>query len=243
SCYYYKDTSDVNNPYMYGQKTVDTTTPVINEVNAWQSTDFWGTTTYYEEYCETQKQETVYTNSIKADRPVAIDFLGYTQGQVTVNSTGSGNVVLDGPILNPTGTTTITSGGSIVQENPSAYVSGSRVVLSAAAGIGSSTQAVCTDASSSLYAETSSGNIYDDQIIGSLPIDQVIAGTAPNPGDVSLTAQGAITVASGYTGRVQGGQITLTAGDGGIGAGGSPIMLQSEGTAASDYLTADANGD
>jgi hypothetical protein len=100
-----------------------------------------------------------------------------------------------------------------------------------------------------LTATTTTGNVRLTEVSGDLPVSFVEAG----PGnDVTLAAQGAITVAQNNNGSFtdgrigknnrQGGIVRLDANGGSIGASGRPITLYS-GTFTRDYVSAEAAGD
>jgi hypothetical protein len=132
--YYYTDSSALG-PY-----TFDSTKQVLSDSYSSKglhtSTTWYGTTTITVEHDDVQGQFILDNTTISAHNPINIQFIGYAQGTVTVNSTG--NVIVDGPILNPTGTTTITSQGSIETAGNVGVVGGNQVVLQAQTGIGDS---------------------------------------------------------------------------------------------------------
>src|SRR5204863_3246181 len=99
------------------------------------TTTWYGTTTITVEHDAVFGQQVLNSHEISGARAVNISFIGDNQGTVTVNSKGS--VYISGPILNPTGTTTITSSqGSIELAGNAGLVGGNRVVLQAQGGIG-----------------------------------------------------------------------------------------------------------
>ena len=75
----------------------------------------------------TTPKKNINTNSIRADRPINIDFIGYDAGapQQQLSISAKGNLLLNGAITNAAGPTTLTaSGGSIQQENAGAAIGG-----------------------------------------------------------------------------------------------------------------------
>ncbi|TPW09134.1 MAG: hypothetical protein FD127_4239, partial [Acidimicrobiaceae bacterium] len=82
-----------------------------------------------------------YTNSVKADYPIDIQFMGLSDGEVTVNSTGNngaaGNVWLKGNITNQTGTVNITSTNGAINPVGNVLITGEGVNLNAETGIAS----------------------------------------------------------------------------------------------------------
>lgn len=104
-------------------------------------------TTY--QYTLTQEYTTVTTNSLKADYPIAINFIGENTGGISVNS--ASDVVLAGNITNFSGNTTINATGttnngdksSIVQASQDTLLRSQSVDLSAAGYVGG--RALATD--------------------------------------------------------------------------------------------------
>ncbi len=232
----------------------------------WQTSTWYGDTTYYFQYKEQNGNETISTNSIPADLPIGINFDGYASSNVTINSVGA--VTLLGGIGNTTGTTSITSGGPIVQEASGAAgvatpaVEGVNVILNVTGngGIGSAALPLnviiegtagktlpgqSTAENPSLTAITANGGIYISASQGALPIYAVNAG-----GDsaVSLTSEGAMTATSappnwtgGGTAGITGGNVSLNSG-GGIGSS-SAWMKLGVGQNTADQLNVSAQGD
>ncbi|MBD2449019.1 DUF4347 domain-containing protein [Nostoc sp. FACHB-152] len=206
--------------------------------DSWTESTWYGTKTYYQQVISETRQQEIYTHTIEADRAIKINFIGYDEGAISVQS--QGNILLDGPILNPTGTTSLSSDKSIKQGSDNGYVGGRRVELSAVTGIGSE-QAIQTDvaneSTASVKATTSDGTIQISEIVGDLAVDQISAGGGK---DVTVTAQAGIKKAN--EGLISGGSITLNALGGNIGASGQSIVLES-GTTLKDKVNITATGD
>ena len=82
----------------------------------WETSTWYGETTYCTKTLTWQGLKDVHTHSIRADRPVTISFIGYDTGAVTV--TTQGDLKINGEIQNVKGATSITSTfGSIIQAN------------------------------------------------------------------------------------------------------------------------------
>jgi len=246
--YYFKDTGLTSDPYTYSYNQIELADPKNYEKDHWTKSTWYGKKTYYSHQVEETKLQDTHTHTIKADRPIDVKFIGYNEGQVRVNSTVAGSdIFLEGPILNPLGNTIIASQGVIEQAGSEVYVSGRFVDLTAASGIGVLTPIqthVTDDARSGLTATTVSGKIRIDEIVGDLAVNQIASGAMDN---VTVTAQGGIIVgrsAGGawYEGLVQGGKIRLDAENGGIGAGGRPVVLDS-GTLLKDTVAVRAQDD
>ena len=182
---------------------------------------WYGTTYITATYTMSLGKDITHNHSVEADRPIDVQFIGKQEGKITVESTGTGNVLVLGALANPTGLTEVTANGKIESFGEGAFVGGRRVELDAGKGIGTSAlqplNTRVTDPGASgiggLYAETTTGGIYVREQLGELAVDEVLARSG---GDVVVTAQGGITVgretAFGfYDGRVEGGNITLVA--------------------------------
>jgi Ca2+-binding RTX toxin-like protein len=241
--YYFKNPS-MTSPYTYNYEYEELSGDfyIIDDK---VETTWYGESTYHNEVKYESRNLHTYTHTIKADRPINVQFIGGTEGSVDVDA--NGDVVLRGPILNPSGTTKITAGGEIRQETDEAYVTGKRIELEAATGIGAGS-AIRTDVSdgagAGLKAVTNSGRIQVSEIAGSLPVDQVKSAhdVYGSGGQVTLTARDSIVVASGKQGLVEGGAITLITTTGGIGSASDPLNLDS-GVFQWDKVNVDARGD
>ncbi|BCS96179.1 hypothetical protein DSLASN_18110 [Desulfoluna limicola] len=240
--YYYfatEGSAEADADYTYNQKTVTMSESDI--IRYWHD-DYWtwyGSHVYEAKYKQIEGQEVRHTHTLNAHRPVAINFIGEDEGRVTINATGDGDVELHGAILNQQGVTSVTSGGAIESLGDSAYITGRQITLNASGDIGSNAQAVAINLTDSgapyagLVAQSLKGDIAIHELRGDLRVQSV---EATGGGDVSLTADGAISVAratehSWHAGVVAGGSIQLTAEGGGIGHGdGStapPLVINS----------------
>ena len=172
-------------------------------------------------YTEDTGIRRLHSHDISANRPIGVHFFGQPEAYVDVYSTG--RIFIDGPILNPTGTTYIYSAASILSASDNGVVGGSNIELTGANGIGSAINPVRVDVASGPYANlraySNRGPISIAEQTGNLPINSV--NSAPL-GDISLSAPGSITVAQRnaslwYEGLVSGGAVTLSSTTGGIG--------------------------
>ena len=195
-------------------------------------------TTYYHNIQVFSQGEKDYTNvSVKADNPIGIEFVGSDTGSVTVNS--SKNVIINGSVVNKNGVTHISStGGSITDSSDSAVVGGTSIDLSAAGGIGSSTNALLTDLNGGvLSASTTSGNIFIDETVGNLNIGTVSAGN----GNITLSADDSI-LSNSASSTISGNSIDLTSRYGGLGTSTQSLRINSR-TSAQNVLVANAIND
>ncbi|KJC41165.1 leukotoxin LktA family filamentous adhesin [Bradyrhizobium sp. LTSP857] len=148
------------------------------------------------------------TNTVKASNPINIQFNG--GGTSTVAVTSNSGIVINGPINNLQGTTSVTATGAnsaitvgANANNPT--ISGTSVTLSAPGGIGTIGSGG-TAVSVQVYGGSLTANTIDHDIaiaaVGSLSINQVkvnptVAGNAPQ-GSVFISATGDINSASAY---------------------------------------------
>jgi len=199
------------------------------------------------------------TNTVKASNPINIKFNG--GGTSTVAVTSNSGIVVNGPINNLQGTTTLTATGAnsaitvgANANNP--VISGTSVTLSAAGGIGKIGSGGAPVAVQ-VYGGSLTANTIDHDIaiaaIGSLSINQVkvnsaVAGNAPQ-GSVFISATGDINSTSPYNVAnpvVVGKNIEINSTNGAIGAtsgvsGGNavltninPLVIQATGTTLVD---------
>ena len=135
--YYYLDLAETD-PYTHSEQTVVLDEMEVKHVDHWEVSHWYGTTDYHDIFVGEEYVRTIDTHTIEADRPFTVRFIGHEEGGITVTS--DTDVILNGPVSNPSGTTEITSNnGEIAQINPNAYVSGKRIDLSADDGIGTGT--------------------------------------------------------------------------------------------------------
>lgn len=241
--YFYKAASDEGD-YTFNSQTNNLEAPRNYLVHKWQTSTWYGKKTYYEKWTEEKKQETVATHTFRADRQVTIDFIGAAAGSVSVTSNSGGRILVNGSILNPTGTTTLTASAGIVQTNPDASVGGKSIVLSATQGAiegrGSTVETTADGKSVSRPARlvtniadtggtslkaTASGAITIAELSGGLPIDAI---DSTGRSTVTLSAPDDITRAVGADASktaVKGGSISLTTTSGGVGASGTALWI------------------
>jgi len=151
--YYFEDnaaTADEWYTYTKESVTLDSTGPVrVYHDDYWT---WYGSHVYVEDWQEIEGQEVLHTHTVNAHQSIKITFIGQPEGGVTVDSVGS--VMLQGAILNPNGTTTITSHASILRLPGEIWIGGRRVVLSAGMGIGTEAAPLNIDVADILYSWT-----------------------------------------------------------------------------------------
>ncbi len=219
--YYYRDSS----PNDYNFRLV--TEPLSNKVGvttAPPETTWYGTETIRVTYTKDTGIREMYSHDISAHRAIGIHFFGHDEATVNITSSRR-SIIVDGAIINPSGTTTLDSISQILMGSDQGSVGGNRVALIAGTGIGTASRPILVDVGSGPYAGLTAlaynDGVYIEEKSGNLPVAAI---TAANAADVVLTAPGSISVArtdatTWSLGRVAGGSITLTALEGGIGNG------------------------
>ena len=219
--------------YTTGPVTTPTAPPVYTVTDSYTKANWWDldiTQTYYIDYNIVQANQTITANVIKADNPININFLGYSNGSVNVKS--AANVILDGPILNKNGTTTIVAGNSgtgvtnadtsIVQGTANAQITTTNLNLTASGSIGTAAAPVRISAAGTVNAAAADGNVELQGVISNINVGTITAGSTQSGGpdldhgQVVLAADQSISGTS--SSLLQGYGIDLTAGNGSIGA-------------------------
>ena len=209
------------------------------------------TTTNY--YTVDQQFTAIATTSVKADNPIAINFIGSNTGALNVNSVG--NVVVAGTVTSKGGAANICAGGScvtgftggassIIQGSKTGSVTGLSVDLVAAGSVGGQTDpnnpaavnnaplAVVLsavpgqDPTGSLTATAADG-VVTITSAGELRVQTVTASGGPHPapwGNVTLYADGSI-VAAASNAYIQGDTAVLTSVNGSIGSVSTPLTV------------------
>ncbi len=223
----------------------------------YSSTKKWyGTTTYAATTITTVPSKSISTNSIRADQPIEINFIGLDEGAPgqDVSVTTDGDLLIGGSISNAQGTTTLSAAdGAIVQDTAGATIGGTNITLTAANGIGvpirpedtggtgtqgsgpdvpielNLTNSSATSIPGVVNATSTNGDIDLDDVSGSLQFDQI--ETSQQTGNVILAADE--NILSSFKTVIQGGSVTLDAQFGSVGSLGG-------GTADSPGRLADA---
>ncbi|WP_293798055.1 leukotoxin LktA family filamentous adhesin [uncultured Bosea sp.] len=170
------------------------------------------------------------TASVKADNRVGISFAGNAAGTVNINSNSS--VLLQGNIVNPSGSTTITASAGSITQAPNVSLLSNNLTLNARDSIGTASQAITTTLTSGaqLSATTGSGGINLD-ITGSARIAALRAdGTPGTYGDIRVHATGSLDSVVTASANVIGRNITLSSDTGSIGSIANPIKMRAVAT-------------
>jgi hypothetical protein len=190
-----------------------------------------------------QEYTTFITQSLKANQPIAVNFIGSNTGSINVTSNNA-NVVLTNALESRAGSVTINAGpnASIIQGDLAGTIRARQITLDAGRNVGGMTNPLDPGAPTNaalavnllgtdrpgafLTARAASGNV---SIIarGDLVVDQVTAGgnVTAGRGRVDLVSFGGID-GRDQTARVQAQRVTLTALGGGVGGTGDTGMLR-----------------
>lgn len=174
----------------------------------------WYYNIYYKGYIELK-------NSIKADNPVKVKFVGGDTAKLEIRSTG--NIVLTGTINNVFGETKLATDGTITQSADAAIYT-NNLVVEAHNSIGTSEQPIRVAASADeldLRGGSLYGDVFFDVVSGSVKINSRNDGSpgATGVSDFVLTAEGDIV------GSIIAGNITLRSRYGSIGSEAAPLKL------------------
>jgi hypothetical protein len=210
--------------------------------NEYSYCDWWSlciTQTYHIDFSRITPTKDIVSNFLRADNPIAIEFIGADFGTIGVRS--AQNAILTGVISNKTGTTTLIAGNSgtgvtaanksIVQGNDEALIRSKDLILGASGSIGATLDAnpvrlIRTDISGTLTAAASNGNVLVRQTLGDLKVDTVTAGGSSPAGTsrVTLQAEGSI-VAAGGASRIEADRVDLSSDTGSIGSIAAPVLV------------------
>ncbi len=158
------------------------------------------------------------TASVKADNRFGISFAGNAAGTVNINSNSS--VLLQGNIVNPSGSTTVTASAGSITQAPNVSILSNNLTLNARDSIGTAAQAIRTTLTSGaqLSAVTGAGGINLD-ITGSARVVALRAeGATGSYGDITVHATGSLDAVASATANVVGRNITLASDTGAIGS-------------------------
>ncbi|MCZ8045060.1 MAG: leukotoxin LktA family filamentous adhesin [Beijerinckiaceae bacterium] len=170
------------------------------------------------------------TASVKADNPFAISFAGNAAGRVNIQT--NGGILLQGNVVNPSGTTTLTATGGGITQGANASILSNSLTLTSRDTIGTAAQAIQATLTSGaqLSATTGSGGIHLD-ITGGARITTLRADGNPSAyGDVVVRATGGLEAAAQSGANVIGRNITLSSENGGIGSLNNLMKLQAVAT-------------
>ena len=226
-----------------------TLSQVYTEGRSWSECDPWFciTSRFYQEFTRTTGTKMIENRSLAADYPIAVNYIGYDTGAVTITSNATINLL--GAIRNE-GTTTVTAtSGSINAVTGVATIGGKDISLSAATGsIGLIDNGAVVDAirvaqaTGGSLSATASGDININNAAGGFNVIGVTSAT----GSVTLAAQGDIAGVTAAS-QISGARITLESRGGAIHGqrsdGTLAIQADDTGAATEIGLAAHAAGD
>ena len=258
SDYFFEATGSVADNYIYTKDTENTLEPTSKRSKYSTRSTWYGTTYTTIGYDVVEGKRDNHTHTIRADRPIDIEFLGHDAGQVVVKGANS-NILVQGRIDNDFGTTDIQTEGSITTAG--GQIGGRIIKLDADKGIGQSI-AVDEDADetvddsvrfanvqlatsndpdvvSYLDAKSLAGGVYLKNLTSGLVVNEVLAG---GQRDVDLRAAGTIE-AENTSSLITGGKIVLKTSGGDIGTSTSDRLVIDSGDLAKHTVTVEATGD
>lgn len=198
-----------------------TTSSVYNKIAEWNDCDWWSlciSSKYTSIWTQTVGQTTITTNSVKADYPIAIEFLGADRPTLNIQSPNAALSLGASELLaNRQGNTTIDA-RSVSAGNGSLIDTGNLSVNARAGSIGAEGAPLNVLLGGALTATAPAGNVVVRQIAGPLQVATVSAAgdVTGGVGKVLLSAQDDIRGVDAGS-RISGARIELQSSTGGIG--------------------------
>ncbi|SEK85157.1 hypothetical protein SAMN04488032_107109 [Pacificibacter marinus] len=191
-----------------------------------------------------QNYTTITTQALKADNPIAINFIGQNTSAVQVTSPS--NVTLNGQVNAHNGDVTIAATGaghSIITGNSSAVITARRIKLEAGASVGTSAASVqlrmdgAVNGNGALVATAAAGNVNLTASNG-IVIEKVTAAGDPTAGNGNVDITAGTDIKSGQgsqfftpsptaKGVIQAPRVTLVANNGDVGSIADPLTVNS----------------
>lgn len=191
------------------------------ETRTWTTCEAWFLWCHekrsWNETTSVQGEQVIHRNQVRADRPINISFIGSDTGLVNINS--GRDVTLLGSILNQSGSTSITTGGQLLQNSDQVVVAARDLTLQAGYGIGNDGKGFAVQVGNTLSAASTQGDLVLRALGGGVNLSKLESGR----GNISLSAQGNITAGNGVT--IKGHAINLQSSHGSIGNSGSLINI------------------
>lgn len=189
-----------------------------------------------------QNYTTTTTSALKAENPIAINFIGQNTSAVQVRSPT--NVTLNGQVNARNGDVTIAATGaghSIIAGNAGAKITGRRIKLEAGGSVGSNVAPVqlrmdgAVNDNGALVATAAAGNVNLTASNG-LVIEKVTAAGNPTTGNGNVNITAGTEIKSGQgsqfftanpsaKGLIQGPRVTLVADNGDVGSIADPLTV------------------
>ncbi|MEP0981787.1 Ig-like domain-containing protein [Leptolyngbya sp. FACHB-17] len=215
----YVETGTSSNLYNYSREVVTTSNSQLVDQDTWKTTSGWWvfkSTTYYRRDTYQKGQKTINTHSYKADSPIAVTFVGYDTGSISVTSTS--NILILDSVTNEGGTTTLKStSGYIGNLSTAGTITSNSLVLS-----GSKLEGLKTDVNQLQF--TATGDVSITDTAG----DVTISGESySSSGKVTLSTEGSLLSAGAGTYDIKGYAIDLTSESGSIGSSTRSLRVNS----------------
>lgn len=196
-----------------------TTSSVYTKIDEWNDCNWW-TLCIASRYTSVWEQvtgtTTVTSNSVKADYPIRVEFLGANTASLTVNSNQAVSLAAQNQLNNRYGDTTITA--KSFSSGSGALIDSRNLSITATNGsIGGNTTPVNVLLGGALTASATAGNVNINQIAGALKVATISASgdATAGQGQVVLSAQGDLYGDAGNLIRAQ--RIELSSSNGAIG--------------------------
>ena len=174
--------------------TSHTTSSVYTKVDEWNDCNWWTlciASRYTSIWDQVTGTTTVTSNSVKADYPIRVEFLGANTASLTVNSGQEVSLAAQNQLNNRYGDTTI-SAKSFSSGSGSLIDTRNLSITATNGSIGGNTTPVNVLLGGALTASASAGNVNVNQIAGALKVATVSASgdATAGQGKVVLSAQG-----------------------------------------------------
>jgi len=191
-----------------------------DKVAEWNTCNWWTlciASRYTSIWTQTKGETTIKTNSVKADYPIQIEFMGANTAGLTVNSPNAAvSLGAQRTLKNRYGDTSISA--TSFSAGAGSLIDTRNATITATNGsIGSDAAAVNLLMSGALTASATGGNVIANQIAGAMKVNTVSASGAPDQGQgkVVLSAQDDIYGDAGHL--ISGARIELSSVTGDIG--------------------------
>ena len=199
--------------------TSHTTSSVYTKVDEWNDCNWWTlciASRYTSIWDQVTGTTTVTSNSVKADYPIRVEFLGANTASLTVNSGQAVSLAAQNQLNNRYGDTTI-SAKSFDSGSGSLIDTRNLSITATNGSIGGNTTPVNVLVGGALTASAAAGNVDINQIAGALKVATVSASgdATAGQGKVVLSTQGDLYGDAGNLIRAQ--RIELSSSNGAIG--------------------------
>jgi len=200
----------------------------------------FSTTEYHHKLIYETGYKDFHTHSIKADYPIAINFIGYDSPTTSISSS-SGNLLLSSGVNAGTGNVALSASNGSITSTGDGSVTGGNISLNASSGIGSSGQSIELNLKGgTLNASTTAGDInlsaeaVKDAAGNTLAVN--VGTLSTGSGSVTLNADGSVLNASSSS-LIKGDTVNINSSVGTIGTLSNAVNIDA------DVVSASAKGD